>query len=84
MDTEHAAVGRAEISPEGRTILLVEILDAPAAREDEEDDVVMYLEDLGSPFVASDLVRTIRAGDSPGLAQRCTESLGGIWARPVT
>ncbi|MFF7751864.1 hypothetical protein ACFZCP_22000 [Streptomyces sp. NPDC007971] len=79
---EDAAVGRAEISPEERAVLLVGILDDPAAREDEKDDAAMYLEDFSGPLVESGLIRTIRAEDFTSvLAQQCAESLGGIWAR---
>ncbi|MEV6839075.1 hypothetical protein AB0N17_31980 [Streptomyces sp. NPDC051133] len=79
---ENAAVGRAEIPPEERAVLLVGILDDPAAREDEKDDAAMYLEDFSGPLVESGLIRTIRAeGFTSVLAQQCAESLGGIWAR---
>jgi hypothetical protein len=79
---EDAAVGRAEISPEERAVLLVGILDDPAAREDEKYDAAMYLEDFFGHLVESGLIRTIRAEDFTSvLAQHCAESLGGIWAR---
>jgi hypothetical protein len=79
---EDAAVSRAEISPEERAVLLVGILDDPAAREDEKDDAAMDLEDFSGPLVESCLIRIIRAEDFTSvLAQQCAESLGGIWAR---
>ncbi|MFD8307863.1 hypothetical protein ACFV29_36875 [Streptomyces sp. NPDC059690] len=79
---EDAAVSRAEISPEERVVLLVGILDDPAAREDEKYDAAMDLEDFSGPLVESGLIRTIRAEDFTSvLAQHCAESLGGIWAR---
>ncbi|MER6439680.1 hypothetical protein ABT275_25405 [Streptomyces sp. NPDC001185] len=72
---------RAELSPEERAVLLVGILDDPAAREDEKYDAAMYLEDFPGPFVELSLIRTIRSEDfSSVLAQHCAESLAGIWA----
>lgn len=71
----------AEISPEEQAVLLVGILDDPAAREDAKYDAAMYLEDFPGPFVESALIRTIRSEDfSSVLAQLCAESLAGIWA----
>ncbi|MCX4767905.1 hypothetical protein OG562_44615 [Streptomyces sp. NBC_01275] len=73
---------RAEISPEERAVLLVGILDDPAAREDEKSDAAMDLEFFSGPLVESCLIRIIRAeGFTSVLAQECAESLGGIWAR---
>ncbi|MEW1773599.1 hypothetical protein [Streptomyces sp. NPDC086777] len=52
------------------------------AREDEQDDAASDLEFLSGPFVEAALIRAIRAGDfHSDLAQRCAESLAGIWAR---
>ncbi|MFG2951058.1 hypothetical protein [Streptomyces adustus] len=63
-------------------VLLVGVLDDPAAREDEKSDAAMYLEDFSGPLVEWCLIRIIRAGDFTSvLAQQCAESLGGIWAR---
>ncbi|MER7678297.1 hypothetical protein [Streptomyces sp. NPDC096934] len=74
--------GEAELSPEERAVLLVGILDDPAAREDEKYDAAMYLEDFPGPFVESALIRTIHSEDfSSVLAQHCAESLAGIWAQ---
>ncbi|MFJ8028582.1 hypothetical protein [Streptomyces sp. NPDC096311] len=79
---ETSLESRAEISPEERMVLLVGILDDPAAREDEKSDAAMYLEDFSGPLVESCLIRIIRAEDFTSvLAQQCAESLGGIWAR---
>ncbi|MER6956186.1 hypothetical protein [Streptomyces sp. NPDC000618] len=73
---------RAEISPEERAVLLVGILDDPAAREDEKSDAAMDLEFFSGRLVESCLIRVIRAeGFTSVLAQECAESLGGIWAR---
>ncbi|MFE9877719.1 hypothetical protein [Streptomyces sp. NPDC005784] len=73
---------RVEFSPEERAVLLVGILDDPAAREDEKYDAAMYLEDFPGPLVESGLIRTIRAEDFTSvLAQLCAASLACIWAR---
>ncbi|MFJ9249062.1 hypothetical protein [Streptomyces sp. NPDC101776] len=73
---------RAEIAPEERGVLLIGILDNPAAREDEKYDAAMYLEEFSGPLVESGLIRTIRAeGFTSVLAQLCAESLAGVWAR---
>ncbi|MFG3206675.1 hypothetical protein [Streptomyces sp. NPDC048192] len=70
------------IPDEERAVLLVRLIEDPSAREDEQDDAASDLEYLSGPFVEAALIRTIRAGDfSSDLAQRCAESLAGIWAR---
>ncbi|GAA3768760.1 hypothetical protein GCM10022403_000460 [Streptomyces coacervatus] len=71
----------AEISPEERAALLVGILDAPTAREDEKYDAATELEFFSGPLVETCLIRIVRAEDfSSVLAQHCAESLGAIWA----
>lgn len=73
---------RVEYSPEERVMLLVGIVDDPAAREDEKYDAAMDLEEFSGPLVESCLIRIVRAEDFTSvLAQLCAESLGGIWAR---
>jgi hypothetical protein len=79
---ENPLESRAEISPEERAVLLVGILDDPTAREDEQYDAAMYMEDFPGPLVESCLIRTVRAEDfSSVLAQHCAASLAGIWAQ---
>lgn len=70
------------IPDEERAVALVRLLEDPTAREDERDDAASDLEYLSGPFVEAAVMRVIRAGDfSSDLAQRCAESLAGIWAR---
>ena len=74
--------GGPKIPDEERAVLLVRLLDDPAAREDEKYDAASDLECLSGPFVESSLTRVIRAEDFRSvLAQLCAESLAGIWAR---
>ncbi|WP_406436678.1 hypothetical protein OHB14_61655 [Streptomyces sp. NBC_01613] len=71
-----------EIPDEERAVLLVRLIEDPTAREDEQDDAASDMEFLSGPFVEAALIRAIRAGDfRSDLAQRCAESLAGIWAR---
>lgn len=71
-----------EIPDEERAVLLVRLIEDPTAREDDQDDAASDLEFLSGPFVEAALIRAIRAGDfRSDLAQRCAESLAGIWAR---
>jgi hypothetical protein len=71
-----------EIPDDERAVLLVRLLEDPTAREDERDDAAGALEYLSGPFVEAALMRAVRDGDfNSELAQRCAESLGGIWAR---
>ncbi|MGW2518959.1 hypothetical protein ACWC09_18495 [Streptomyces sp. NPDC001617] len=71
-----------EIPDEERAVLLVRLIEDPTAREDEQDDAASDLAFLSGPFVEAALIRAIRAGDfRSDLAQRCAESLAGIWAR---
>jgi hypothetical protein len=71
-----------EIPAEERAVALVRLLEDSTAGEDERDDAASALEFLSGPFVEAALIRTIRAGDfHSDLAQRCAESLAGIWAR---
>jgi hypothetical protein len=71
-----------EIPDDERAVLLVRLIEDPTAREDEREDAASDLEFLSGPFVEAALIRAIRAGDfSSDLAQRCAESLAGIWAR---
>ncbi|WP_345654662.1 hypothetical protein [Streptomyces siamensis] len=80
--SDDATVSRTHISPEERVVLLIGILDDPAAREDEKFDAAWDLEDFSGPVVETCLIRIIRAEDFTSvLAQHCAESLGGIWAR---
>ncbi|MFJ4783621.1 hypothetical protein [Streptomyces sp. NPDC088794] len=70
------------IPDEERAVLLVRLIEDPMAREDDQDDAASDLEFLSGPFVEAALIRAIRAGDfRSDLAQRCAESLAGIWAR---
>ncbi|ALV31054.1 hypothetical protein AS200_02415 [Streptomyces sp. CdTB01] len=71
-----------EIPDDERAVLLVRLIEDPTAREDDQDDAASGLEFLSGPFVEAALIRAIRAGDfRSDLAQRCAESLAGIWAR---
>ncbi|MEU2930496.1 hypothetical protein ABZ636_36480 [Streptomyces sp. NPDC007251] len=71
-----------QIPDEERAVALVRLLEDPTAREDEQDDAAVDLEYLSGPLVEAVLIRAIRTGDfSSDLAQRCAESLAGIWAR---
>ncbi|MEU4172116.1 hypothetical protein AB0F46_35195 [Streptomyces sp. NPDC026665] len=70
------------IPDEERAVLLVRLIEDPTAHESDQDDAASDLEFLSGPFVEAALIRAIRAGDfRSDLAQRCAESLAGIWAR---
>ena len=64
-----------------RAALLIGILIDAHAREDERDDAAMDLEFFSGAPVESALIDTIRTEKfSSVLAQKCAESLAGIWA----
>jgi len=71
-----------EIPDDERAVLLVRLLEDPAAREDDREDAASDLEFLSGPLVEKALMRAVRDGAfNSVLAQHSAESLAGIWAR---